>query len=111
MYSERRQKASSARPAVNTTSRLFKQVVSFPHISPLVQTRCVDNLWFVKNTEECCRIRLRNNRTHYTLCLQTENQVDRQLYEEASQRLYDATPDTDVAKRHGILKAKINGQT
>ena len=43
--------------------------------------------------------------------LQKENQEDRRLYEEASQQLYSSTPDTDVAKRHGVLKAKINGQT
>jgi len=42
--------------------------------------------------------------------LQTDNQEDRRLYEEASVRLYDATPDADVAKRHGLLKAKINGK-
>lgn len=33
MYSKKLQKAKNARPAVNTTSRLFKQVVSFPHIA------------------------------------------------------------------------------
>ena len=42
--------------------------------------------------------------------MQKENQQDRRLYEEASQRLYQTTPDTDVAKRHGVLKAKINGK-
>ncbi len=42
--------------------------------------------------------------------LQTDNQEDRRLYEEASVQLYDATPDANVAKRHGVLKAKINGK-
>ncbi|DBA73315.1 TPA: hypothetical protein ACH3X1_011368 [Trebouxia sp. C0004] len=40
----------------------------------------------------------------------TDNQEDRRLYEEASVQLYDATPDANVAKRHGVLKAKINGK-
>lgn len=40
----------------------------------------------------------------------TDNQEDRRLYEEASVQLYDATPDANVAKRCGVLKAKINGK-
>ncbi|KAA6418078.1 MAG: hypothetical protein FRX49_11919 [Trebouxia sp. A1-2] len=40
----------------------------------------------------------------------TDNQEDRRLYEEASVQLYDATPNANVAKRHGVLKAKINGK-
>lgn len=50
--------------------------------------------------------------THSISCqfLQTDNQEDRRLYEEASVQLYDATPDANVAKRHGVLKAKINGK-
>ena len=42
--------------------------------------------------------------------LQTDNQEDRRLFEEASVQLYDAAPDANVAKRHGVLKAKINGK-
>ncbi|KAL0045831.1 hypothetical protein WJX82_006084 [Trebouxia sp. C0006] len=40
----------------------------------------------------------------------TDNQEDRRLFEEASVQLYDATPDANVAKRHEVLKAKINGK-
>lgn len=42
--------------------------------------------------------------------MQTQNQEDRKLYEEASVDLYQSTPDSEPAKRHGILKPTIDGK-
>ena len=43
--------------------------------------------------------------------MQRQNQEDRKLYEEASVNLYQSTPDSEPAKRHGMLKATIDGKT
>ena len=47
---------------------------------------------------------------HYYV-LQKQNQEDRKLYEEATAQLYETTPETSPARRHGLLKAAINSKT